>query len=600
MTDHGKARYEKSLLWAAVAALIVAFVAGQISHRREIQKSQSAADLALTEARAAKAQAQFALAALIAPEMLQTASASVYLIAVNGAPRGTAFVIDREKGLLATAGHTAASLPLKDPAARITILNRNTRMPLKVIGARLHSGAAAFRALVEEYQPIRRGSSIYVPQAAPIRDLAFDAGIITVDPIDPETGENRLGAALPIAPEDALLALSPGAPIAVIGYPYDTLDDGLTPDAAISRAERGVIAAMIAPLDSATEVENPRIANLIIHRLSTASGSSGSPILNAQGAVIGVHTHGVESTSSNGDGAAQRADILLDLLSEERERARLYEVFLPAWKKTLRHWARADEVLPWSYFMTYQRPGESPPPDVGSIDLAQPAPFRQRAQIARFGPVVDAHRVAAPDVRSRSLRPAGVSASAETDSFGDGFDIRERGQFAEYSAAIDRSASTVLFAYDYTLRQRSASCPISAYWRTHGEARLQIVRPRNAFELYLPPTAEGGVQDIQVIFRRDAGCDPLSPAFMIGEVAWVGEKHPELTLASAEDEVAEGASSLARFAHAAQVSINRALVCAFRPEANPAACIEPDYIELSGVQAEVASGSPILNQATVP
>ena len=341
------APWERPLLLAMAALLGVGFVAGEASRREEIKETRKVADQALESAAAARAEARAALAAIIAPDTLSDASGSVYLILVDGTPRGTAFVIDRARGLLATAAHTAESLPLG--TGEVVILNRSTRTPIAVVGRKIHKGYGAFRTVVEAYQPIRKSSSIYDPQAAPIRDLAFDAALLRVDPLDPKTKQNRLGADLPLAPEDKLLALGPGSPIAVIGYPYDTLDAGITPEAAISRAERGVVSAMIAPLDSAAEVENHVVANLIIHRLSTAGGSSGSPLLNADGEVVGLHTHGVESTSSNGDSAAQRADVLHDLLSDEREKTRLAETFIPAWTRTLAHWARADVVLPWSF-----------------------------------------------------------------------------------------------------------------------------------------------------------------------------------------------------------------------------------------------------------
>lgn len=581
----GGSRFERPVMLAIAAALAGALALSEISRRQDQKAIEAVAQSALDSATAARAEARAALAAVIAPETLANASASVYLIIVDGIPRGTAFVIDRDKGLLATAGHTADSLPLGKDGESVVILNRATRAPIPVIGRKIHSGYGAFRRVVEAYQPIRKSSSIYDPQAAPIRDLAFDAALIRVDPIDPSTKQNRLGPNLPLAPEEKLLQLGPGSPIAVIGYPYDTLDDGITQEAAISRAERGVVSAMIAPLDSAAEIENPVVANLIIHRLSTAGGSSGSPLLNADGEIIGLHTHGVESASSNGDGAAQRADVLYDLLSDERESARLEDVFVPAWTKTLAHWARADEVLPWSFFREYRYPGAKPEPLVGSIDYAARPPFKKSISQMSFGASVEAFRVEAPD-------------AATSDTDGSSFLIREKGQFAVEWFKVDRTHSHVLFAYDYSMRQRNAACRITSYMRKKGDARLTVVRNRASFEQYLPAEPQGQVEEYQVVYRRDAQCDPVSPAFFSGDVSW--QKSPG-AMASASGQSSSG--NLAKIAQVAHSTLNKALTCTFKPGDNPD-CLAPEYVELDGsalaTQQEVGRAGMIVGPSAAP
>jgi hypothetical protein len=541
----------------ALATLGLALAFSEVSRRLDQRATRGELEALKADVDAASAEAAAALAAVIAPETLSAATASVYLIVVNGNTRGTAFVVDRDKGVLATAGHTADSLPLDDPKADVHILNRDARTPIKVTGKRVHKGFGAFRALVESYQPIRKNTSIYAPQAAPVRDLAFDAGLITVDPLD-ASGQNRLGPNLQLASEEKLLALSAGSAIAIIGYPYDTLDDGFAADAAISRIERGVVAAVMPPLDAASEEPDPRIANLIIHRLSTAGGSSGSPVIDADGEVVGVHTHGIESTSSNADGAAQRADILHDLMIEGRDASRLDQVFLPAWSRILRHWARAVDVLPWSFYKEYAEPGEDPAPVVGSIDFAAPRPFFETMQQLSYGEAKPEHRVAAPDAATTSSAPA--------------FLIKEPGEFAEAWFAVDRSREAVLFAYDYSLRARSGSCRIAAYWRKKGETRLAAQRQRASFELYLP--ADGPRTDeIHVVFRRDAGCDPLSKAFFAGQVEWAGAA--EIVSARYED---ENRGPFARLAHSVETSLKEFVGCALKGDDE--ACEEPRYIEL--------------------
>lgn len=574
MVEWGRAaaRFERPVLIAAVALLAFGVVTGEAVRREEWRETRKIAASALEAASAARSEARAALAAIIAPDTLARASTSVYLILVNGTPRGTAFVVDRKNGLLATAAHTAEGLPIGRPGDTVVILNRSTRTPIPVVGRKIHGGYGAFRAVIEDYQPIRKSSSIYDPQAAPIRDLAFDAALLRVNPIDRATGDNRLGPDLPLAPESKLLALGPGSPIAVIGYPYDTLDSGLTPDAAISRAERGVVSAMIAPLDSAAEVENPGLANLIIHRLSTAGGSSGSPLINADGEVVGLHTHGVESTSSNGDSAAQRADVLHDLLSDTREQERVAEIFVPAWRRTLSYWARASDVLPWSFYKEYAVPSEKPAPSVGSIDYVAKTPFARVVAKSEFGAGVDAFAVDAEDV--------GPGKKARTARFV----IREPGEFAAAWVSVDRSRNTVLFAYDYSMRQRNAACRITTYWRKRGETRLAVARARASFEQFIPTLPDGGVEAYQIVHKRDVGCDPTNRSFFTGSIAWGAPAEAMVAAAQGGQSVA-----LLRMAQAAHVTFNKAFTCTFQSDGDEG-CAAPEYVALDPGADPGASG----------
>lgn len=562
----GGLRFERLLMLAAAAVLAVALGLSEWSRRQEIRLLNERSASLSNEVALAQANAQAALAAIISPDAVARTGASVYLIVVNGSTRGTAFVVDRENGVLATAAHTADSLPLDEEGARVHILNRQTRAPLQVTAARLHAGYGAFARAVEAHQPIRKNSSIYAPLAAPVRDLAFDAAYIYVDPLDPETGENRLGPDLKIADEEKLLALQAGAPIAVIGYPYDTLDDGFVMDAAVSRAERGAIAAMIAPLDAAAYDSDKVLSNLIIHRLSTAGGSSGSPVIDVQGEVVGVHTHGVESISSNADGAAQRADVLHDLASPEREAARLSDIFMPSWRRTLSYWAKAEDALPWSFYMEYAQPDRKPAPTVGEIDFNAPAPFEKELQTLSFGEAVEEYAVDAED------------ASLQTDGEPLLFRIKEPGEYAETWISADRSRETVLFAFDYSLRSKSGYCKLTAFFRKRGETRLQVARNRASFELHLP-RLQNDSEDLHVILRRPAGCDPISRTFFFGAISWA----PADSVAAAPSDLPTGGAE-GRFGvavHAAQSRFKRFVGCRFGDGRAQDICETPEFIEIS-------------------
>ncbi|WP_411820105.1 trypsin-like peptidase domain-containing protein [Hyphococcus formosus] len=506
----------RMLIALAVVSGVIAVWAIETARYSEIRRLRERTNVLEQDVRTAQEKADAALSAVIEPETLAKAQNSVYLIVVNGAARGTAFVIDRERGILAAAAHTATSLPLDEEDATVTILNRGSRKALNVQSVRLHAGFGAFRELVEDHQPMRGNSTIYSPHTVPLRDLAFDAALITVDPIDPETGENMLGPDLKIADEDALLKLEAGAPIAVIGYPFDTLDDGFASDAAIARVERGVIAAMTPPLDSVEENRDPVIANLIIHRLATAGGNSGSPLLNAAGEVIGIHTHGIVSPASNGDGAAQRAEVLYDLLDRDREETRLQETFFPSWKRILGHWSRAEEVMPWSFYMEYARPDEKPAPLVRTVTPIDPLPFDRVVERLNFEAETESRFVEASDITGQSSQSELVNGITRKEA---GFMIKHPGQFAEIWRTVDRSRDHVIFAFDYSLRSTRGFCPLTGYYRKKGETRLRVMKSRASFELYLP-ASENVIEDYQIILRRRPKCDPLSDEFFVGSVSW--------------------------------------------------------------------------------
>ena len=583
MNDNQKGSVFHRLLPALLLGAVIAFLLVMETTRySEIRRLRDRTNVLQEDVQEAQRKADAALSAVIAPQTLTSAQASVYLIVVNGFARGTAFVIDRDAGILATAAHTAASLPLDDPNASVYLLNRGTPHPIAVKTKRLHAGFGAFRALVEDYQPIRSNSSIYAPQAAPLRDLAFDAGLIFVDALDSETGENRLGPELKIASEEKLLALTAGAPIAVIGYPYDTLDDGFAPDAGIPRVERGVIAAMTPPLDSALETPDPVTANLIIHRLSTAGGNSGSPILDAEGEVIGIHTHGIESTSSNADGAAQRAEVLFDLQSTEREESRLQNIFYPAWRRMLTHWSPAEAVMPWSFYMEYARPGETPAPLVRDFDTSNETPYARDIERINFEPEAQSRLVEAAD-----LNGASVSGDDGIEKNNKGFTIREKGEYAEIWRSVNRRQDNVLFAFDYSLRSKRGFCPLTTYYRKKGETRLRVLRNRASFELHLEP-AGNVIEDYQIIIRRDSRCDPVSAEFFLGVIGWPIISPPSAqTVSFNPDGTSRTGSPSAHVAKGEKPtlvelrdSVSKFFTCRTSSRDLPESCLEPEYLEL--------------------
>lgn len=525
----GGARFERVVMIAVLMVLTVMVAYGEFARGRAEREARARDAFLAEEIAAARLEAQAAVTSLIPQEIVQRANASVYAIVVNDRLYGTAFVVDRENGVLVTAAHVTKAIPFDEEDARIRIFNRFDGAPIAISEVRNHAGYGAFRELVEAFQPVRPHTPILNPRILPLRDLAFDAALLIVDPLDPETGENRLGPDLPIAAEEELLQMSAGAPIAVIGFPYDTLDDSFAAASATSRVERGVISAMIAPLDNAAAAGDPVIANLIIHRLATAGGNSGSPVINAAGEVVGIHTHGIESMSGNADGAAQRADVIHDLLIEARDETRLTEVFVPAWRQVLGYWRSARDVLPWSFYLERTDPETGENTLVADFDLKKARPFDMDVTTYEFAENQDTFIAFADDL------PAGAVAGGDKETIGvsqeegrNAFVIRRVGEYAEASFTIDRAKDNVIFAFDYSLRRQLGFCRLAAYWRKEGEARLALQKTRASTELFFPAKAELGEETYHIVFRRRKNCDPASQSFDAGVLSWTpGEEKTE-------------------------------------------------------------------------
>ncbi len=140
----------RTLIFTAIGVAVAFFAAGQFSQWRNTKALEQRTNALEESVAATRAEVQAVLSAVIAPERLAIAQRSVYLIVVNGAPFGTAFVVDREKGILATAAHVADALPLEDENAKITLLNRTAGNPLTIQSVRLHKGFGVFREIVED------------------------------------------------------------------------------------------------------------------------------------------------------------------------------------------------------------------------------------------------------------------------------------------------------------------------------------------------------------------------------------------------------------------------------------------------------------------
>lgn len=262
---------------------------------------------------------------------------SVFLVVVEGIVErqrygsATAFLVDAKCGIFATNAHVAETLT---PDSRLVLRQPGTDVELEVTAAKVHPAFNRMREIFDESGPILefRRTKKGQDYDNSVPNLQFDFGLLYVQT---NPGEKdcklppgvTLPRALPLASPQSVGQIRAGDPIAIIGYPGSgNFSATLAPLAALPRVDFGTVRAVGSGLPPAKAGPSERtvLDTVLFHSAATIGGSSGSPLLNAAGEVVAVHSRGIAASGggrSYQEGAADGVEALRLMLDGTAEAA---------------------------------------------------------------------------------------------------------------------------------------------------------------------------------------------------------------------------------------------------------------------------------------
>ncbi|MFT6832957.1 MAG: hypothetical protein ACJAZN_003137 [Planctomycetota bacterium] len=190
---------------------------------------------------------------------------------------GTAWSI--EGGLLGTNGHVAALYAsLQSGETLVARSNAAPTTDLRIVGVRTHPGYRGFASLIERIRP-------YDKSSREVLDLppAYDVALLVIHPDDVV----RQAQPLVLASEATAFGLRAGQPIAFVGFPGEGLVRGGTDlERPLAKTAIGSLNRVIDPFFG--RPASASVGHCLEYNIEVVGGASGSPIINADGEVIGL------------------------------------------------------------------------------------------------------------------------------------------------------------------------------------------------------------------------------------------------------------------------------------------------------------------------